>query len=131
MDMIHSVDVVTVLRTLSPLIITARGETGMAAQGRGVLLGNSVRSFLEEGGHLRLEPFDAGGGKTHWLVFGISDDGDVRQIFIARNGEPKVFRSADAVVSYHEFMLPDATSVEIPLLRREGQGADPDRPGDD
>lgn len=90
-----------------------------------VLLGNVVRLFLDGGGTLRYKPVRAEGGKTHWLVFGVRADGTEAQVFVSGKGSEKQFRSADAVVRYHQSMCPDATEVSIPVLPlHEGSGGD-------
>jgi hypothetical protein len=90
-----------------------------------VLLGNVVRLFLDGGGTLRYKPVRAKGGKTHWLVFGVRADGTEAQVFVSGKGSEKRFRSADAVVRYHQSMCPDATEVCIPVIPlHDGSGGD-------
>lgn len=92
-----------------------------------VLLGHVVRSFLDAGGTLRYKPVEGDGGKTHWLVYGVRADGSEAQVFISRNGEPKRFRSANAVVRYHQSMYPGVDEVVIPVLPlQDGSGGSED-----
>lgn len=81
-----------------------------------VLLGNVVRPFLDAGESLLYKPFEDDMGNTHWFLFGVRADGSESQVFIARNGEPKRFRSANAVISYHQNMFPDCEEVRVPVL---------------
>lgn len=86
-----------------------------------VLFGNAVRYFLNAGGSLRYQPVEDETG-LHWLLFGVQQDRQEIQVFIARNAEPKVFRSANAVVNYHRSMFPNDTVVAIPVPpRRPGE----------
>jgi hypothetical protein len=87
--------------------------------GERVLLGSFVRALITSGsGELRYQPVDLGNGKVEWLVFVVRTDGTEMPVYIARTGEPKRLKSANAVVSYHQGHYPEATEVTIPVLPR-------------
>ena len=95
-----------------------------------VVLGNFVRTLIGfEGAELVYKPTDVGGGKYEWTVFVRRPDGAEMQVFIGRTGQPKRLKSANAVVSYHQSLYPDATEVRIPVLPRGGEALDPDEDG--
>tara|TARA_B100000378_G_C17978748_1_gene389771 strand:+ start:264 stop:590 length:327 start_codon:yes stop_codon:yes gene_type:complete len=91
-----------------------------------VLLGNVVRAFLDAGGKLKYRPYKDRNGKTNWFVFGVRSDGSESQVYIARNGEPKRFRSANAILSYHRSMFPQDEGVFVPWLRGDEESSEDD-----
>ena len=93
-----------------------------------VLLGNVVRAFfLDAGGKLKYRPYKDRNGKTNWSVFGVRSDGSKSQVYIARNGEPKRFRSANAILSvYHRSMFPQDEGVFVPWLPGDEEGSEDD-----
>ena len=79
----------------------------------------AVRLFVRAGGTLRYEPGKGEDGR-YWKVFCVDKDGDDLPVIIARSGDPRILRSAAAVVNYHKSMFPDAKEVLVPLLEDEG-----------
>lgn len=87
----------------------------MGPEGR-VLLGNFVRALIASGsGDLLYKPIDVG-GKLEWNVYVRRPDGTEMQVYIARTGEPKRLKSANALINYHQGHYPDATEVVVPVL---------------
>lgn len=95
-----------------------------------VLLGNYVRAFIDsQSGDLVYKPVEAGAGRYEWTVFVRRPDGAEMQVYISRTGEPKRLKSANALLSYHQSLYPDATEVRVPVLPRGGEASDPDEDG--
>lgn len=82
-----------------------------------VISSNAVRTFITGGGKLLYLPFDdeTADGKRCWELVAVSPEGDRLPVMVARTGEPRIFRSANALASYHEDMYPEATGVFIPF----------------
>lgn len=85
--------------------------TGAEAQ---VISSYAVRDFIRAGGSVKYRP---GRDKTgaYWRVYCVAQDGTELPVVIARSGEPKVLRSADAVVNYQKSMFPEVREVVVPL----------------
>lgn len=92
-----------------------------------VLLGNYVRAFIDsESGDLVYKPVEAGAGRYEWTVFVRRTDGTEMQVYISRTGEPKRLKSANALLSYHQSLYPNAAEVCVPILPRGDETLDPD-----
>ena len=79
-----------------------------------VLSSYVVRQFVAGGGSLRYRPGRDELGR-YWEVVGVDRNGNEIPIIIGRTGLPKLFRSADAILTYHKKMLPKATDVIVQL----------------
>lgn len=85
-----------------------------------------MRALVTSGsGDLVYKPVEAG-GKLEWTVFVRRPDGAEMQVYIARTGEPKRLKSANALINYHQSHYPDATEVVVPVPPRDEAA-----PGDD
>ena len=80
-----------------------------------MLIGRVVKSFLDGGGTLQYEATFDSGGRRIWTVRGVATDGTLHPIYVSATGEPREFRSANALMNYHREMVPGATEVSIPL----------------
>lgn len=83
---------------------------------RALLLGNRVRQFIKGGGRLRYEPqMHPDNGKLVWVVMGVFPDQTEEPVFTTTSGEPKHFRSADAMIQYHRQMCPEEERLTVPM----------------
>ncbi|MBM9595045.1 hypothetical protein [Roseitranquillus sediminis] len=64
---------------------------------------------------LLYKPIDVG-GKLEWTVYVRRPDWTAMQVYIARTGEPKRLKVANALISDHQGHYPDATEVVVPVL---------------
>jgi hypothetical protein len=84
-----------------------------------LLLGNALGKFLKTGGQLRYDPRrDSETGTQDWYVIAVSSDGKTELPVYTVAGEPKRFRSADAMIRYHRAMCPDDRELTIPLPKQ-------------
>jgi hypothetical protein len=86
-----------------------------------VISSNAVRTFITGGGKLLYLPFDdeTADGKRRWELVAVSPEGELLPVMVARTGEPRIFRSANALAAYHEDMFPGSTGVFIPFKSPE------------
>lgn len=81
-----------------------------------ILLGNAVRKFLNMGGRLQYDPrMEAKTKRTLWYVIGVTADGKTELPVYTVAGQPKCFRTADAMIRYHCEMCPDDRELTIRL----------------
>ena len=79
-----------------------------------VITSYAVRAFVKAGGTLRYRP-DRDEDGRYWKVLCVDKDGTELPVIISRTGEPKILRSADAVVNYEKSMFPEIQQVVVPL----------------
>lgn len=93
-----------------------------------VISSYAVRAFIKAGGTVRYRPARDEDGR-YWEVLCVDQDGHEIPVIIARSGEPKILRSADAVVNYHKSMFPEVREVTVPLPEDELAEDDEDADG--
>lgn len=81
-----------------------------------VLSSNAVRGFVESGGTVQYEPKFDQNGSMIWFLNGVDQSGHEIPVVIGRTGDLKIFRSANAVVSYHLSLYPNAREVTVPVV---------------
>lgn len=79
---------------------------------RRVIISNTVPSFLEEGGCLEYRPVQAQRG-WNWQLWAVYPDGMTQPVISSKTGEPRVFKSADALLAYHIRLYDDETGLHI------------------
>ena len=79
-----------------------------------VITTHGIRQFIAAGGTLGYEA-EIVDGQRQWILYGIQHDGTRIPVIGARNSEPRVFKSANALVKYHEQMCPNDGGVTIPF----------------
>ena len=78
-----------------------------------------VREHVKDGGELRYAAFRAEDDRVFYTVRAVYVDGTEKQVVVGRSGEPKIFRSANAVVHFHEDVAPNARGVFVPFLQEQ------------
>jgi hypothetical protein len=89
-----------------------------------VISSNGVRTFITAGGTLRYVPVEEDGVQK-WALVGVTPAGEELPVILSRTGEPRMFFSANAIVTYHQSLYPDDGGVFIPYHEKPGP-ADPE-----
>ena len=83
-----------------------------------VLSSNAVRGFVESGGTIQYVPQFDESGSMIWFLNGVDQYGHEIPVVIGRTGDLKIFRSANAVISYHLSLYPNVREITVPVIPR-------------
>lgn len=78
-----------------------------------VIISNAVSGFLQKGGRLDYRPIHTPKG-WNWELWAISPDGVESHVISSKTGDPRVFKSADALLSFHMRLFPEQKGLFIP-----------------
>ncbi|MFV1761489.1 hypothetical protein VWY69_00195 [Phaeobacter sp. A90a-4k] len=78
-----------------------------------VITSDAVPLFIQKGGKLEYRPVHTPKG-WNWELWAISPDAPDEQVISSKTGEPRVFKSADALLSFHMRLHPGAKGMFIP-----------------
>lgn len=83
-----------------------------------VITTDAMQNFLEKGGSLDYRPIRTAKG-WNWELWATRPDGAESPVISSKTGEARVFKSADALVSFHMRMYPDADGVWVPAPKSD------------
>jgi hypothetical protein len=78
-----------------------------------VIVSDAIPAFIEKGGKVEYRPVDTPKG-WYWELWVIPEDGRKTIVTSSKTGEPRIFKTADALLLYHMRHHPDATGLFIP-----------------
>jgi len=87
-----------------------------------VITTDAVQNFLEKGGKLDYRPIHTPKG-WNWELWAVQSNGAASPVISSKTGEARVFKSSDALVSFHMRIFPDAEGVWVPAPK-SGQDED-------
>lgn len=78
-----------------------------------VITSDAVPIFISKGGRLDYRPIHTPKG-WHWELWALSPDGTETHVISSKTGEPRVFKSSDALLSFHMRLHPKDKGLFIP-----------------
>nr|WP_282128046.1 hypothetical protein [Roseobacter litoralis] len=78
---------------------------------------DAIPAFIKRGGKLEYRPVYTQGG-WNWELWAISPDASETHVVSSKTGEPRVFKTADAVLAFHLRQYPDADGLFIPIATK-------------
>lgn len=93
-----------------------------------VITSDGIFRALAAGGQIQYRPVKRG-KKWEWEVWACFPDEPFIHVISSKTGEPRMFKSADALFSFHLRTFPDETGVFIPAtIITTHEWDDPDAP---
>lgn len=90
----------------------------MERSNRKLLMTSQLRDFIGRGGTVEYVPEDD--GKRVWHLIAVATSGSRYRVYVPQTGNPRVFKTADALVAFHETMFPEDDQVVVPLATQDG-----------
>ena len=78
-----------------------------------VITSDAVPVFIQKGGKLDYRPIHTPKG-WYWELWAVSPDGTETHVISSKTGEPRVFKSANALLSFHMRLYPADKGLFIP-----------------
>ena len=79
-----------------------------------VITTDGVLRALEAGGQIQYRP-NIRNNKREWALWARYPDEEFVHVISSKTGEPRVFKTSDAVVGFHLRVFPDSECVIVPV----------------
>lgn len=89
-------------------------KTGEVMWSQRVVTSDAIPAFIKRGGKLKYLPIHTSSG-WNWELWAISPDASRTHVVSSKTGEPRVFKTADAVLAFHLRQYPYASGLFIPV----------------
>lgn len=83
-----------------------------------VVTSDAIPAFIKRGGKLEYLPIHTSNG-WNWELWAISLDESKTHVVSSKTGEPRVFKTADALLAFHLRQFPEAGGLFIPIAPEE------------